>query len=68
MPNMTNNTILLDGVSIHKSKKLSDILAEHGISFSAAQSNDPSKTQGVTLSFAQSNVPSKTQGVTLSFA
>ena len=31
MPNMTNDTILLDGASIHKSKKLSDILAEHGV-------------------------------------
>ena len=28
---MTNDTILLDGASIHKSKKLSDILAEHGV-------------------------------------
>ena len=40
MPNMTNDIILLDGVLIHKSKKLSVILAEHGRRLS--------KTQGVS--------------------
>ena len=48
MPNITDVPVLMDGVSIHKSKKLSDIFAEHDIRLSVTQSNDLSKTQGGT--------------------
>ena len=48
MPNITDDTVLIDGVAIHKSKDLSDILADHGINLRVTQYNDLDKTQSVT--------------------
>ena len=62
MPNITDDTVLIDGVAIHKSKDLSDILADHGINLRVTQYNDLDKTQSVTKII---NVPYSLQFNTL---